>query len=175
MSVQRQIFLHGPLGQRHLREVLSGQMAGLFIIPELIWLVSPWISDFPVLDNRTGDWDILDPSWGNREISFMELLASAVNKGCPLRLITQNDGQSLSFISQLQNRLLTSADYKYLASGTLHTKGLLTKHFFLRGSMNYTYRGAKINDEVLELTNDGTMISEALLEFENRYQFGVKR
>lgn len=171
MTGQRQIFLHGPLGQRHLKEVLSGQMSGLFIRPELIWLVSPWISDFNVLDNRTGDWDFLESSWGNREIGFLEILASAVNKGCPLRLVTQNDGKSLSFINQLQNRLLVEVDYKYLASDTLHTKGLLTKHFFLRGSMNYTYSGAKLNDEVLELTNDGTMISEALLEFENRYQF----
>jgi phosphatidylserine/phosphatidylglycerophosphate/cardiolipin synthase-like enzyme len=171
MTAQRQIFLHGPLGQRHLKEVLSAQMAGLFLRPKRIWLVSPWISDFPVLDNRTGDWDTLEPSWGNREIGFLELLASAVNNGCPLRLVTQNDGKSLSFINQLQNRLLSCADYKYLASDTLHTKGLLTRHFFLRGSMNYTYHGARLNDEILELTNDGTIISEALLEFENRYQF----
>ncbi len=65
---QRQIFLHGPLGQRHLREVLSGIMTGLFMAPERIWLVSPWVSDFPVLDNKTGDWDSLNPSWGKREI-----------------------------------------------------------------------------------------------------------
>lgn len=175
MTAQRQIFLHGPLGQRHLKEVLSGQMAGLFIRPELIWLVSPWISDFPVLDNRTGEWDALLTSWGNREIGFLELLASAVNNGCALRLVTQNDGKSQSFINQLKNRLISGADYKYLASDTLHTKGLLTKHFFLRGSMNYTYHGAKLNDEVLELTNDGTIISEALLEFEYRYQFEDRR
>lgn len=175
MIAQRQIFLHGPLGQRHLKEVISGQMAGLFIRPEVIWLVSPWISDFPVLDNRTGDWDALEPSWGNREISFLELLTSAVNNGCPLRLVTQNHAKSINFINQLRNRLLADTDYKYLASDTLHTKGLLTKHFFLRGSMNYTYYGATLNDEVLELTNDGTMISEALLEFENRYQFEDER
>ncbi len=171
MSSQRQIFLHGPLGKRHLKEVLSAQVAGLLMKPELIWLVSPWVSDFPVLDNRTGDWDVLEPSWGNREISFMELLASAANSGCPLRLVTLNDGKSQGFISQLKNRLLDGVDCKYLASSSLHTKGLLTSCFFLKGSMNYTFHGANLNDEVLELTNDGTMISEALLEFEERYQF----
>lgn len=175
MTMQRQIFLHGPLGQRHLKEVLSGQMAGLLIKPEPIWLVSPWVSDFPVLDNRTGDWDALSPSWGNREIGFMELLACAANSGCSLRLITQDDGKSQSFINQLQNRLLSGVDYRYLASNTLHTKGLLTNCFFLKGSMNYTFHGANLNDEVLELTNDGTMISEALLEFEERYLFEEKR
>lgn len=171
----RQIFLHGSLGQRHLKEVLSGLMAGLFIKPERIWLVSPWVSDFSVLDNKTGDWDALNPSWRNREISFLELLADVVNNGCSLRLVTQDDGKSKSFIKQLENRLLDSADYKYLDSEILHTKGLLTDYFFLKGSMNYTYSGANLNDEVLELTNDGTMISEALLEFEERYNFKDKQ
>jgi len=146
-------------------------MIGLLIRPEIIWLVSPWVSDFPVMDNRTGDWDALEPTWGKREISFIELLASAVNNGCSLRLVTLNDGQSRGFVSQLQNRFLTGADYKYLASKTLHSKGLLTNHFFLKGSMNYTFRGANVNDEILELTNDGTMISETLLEFEERHHF----
>lgn len=171
MNIQRQIFLPGPLGRRHLKEVICGQMIGLLIRPELIWLVSPWVSDFPVLDNRNGDWDALDPAWGNREIGFMELLASAVNSGCALRLVTLNDGKSHSFTRQLQNRLLSDIDYKYLGADNLHSKGLLTKHFFLKGSMNYTFRGTNLNDEVLELTNNGTMISEALLEFEERYHF----
>ena len=54
MEEQRQIFLHGPLGQRHLREILSAQFSGLILYPELIWLISPWMSDFDVIDNRDG-------------------------------------------------------------------------------------------------------------------------
>ncbi len=173
MINQRQIFLHGSLGQRQLREVLSAQLVGLMIKPELIWLVSPWVSDFPILDNRSGNWDSVEPSWGDREIGFLELLTSAINGGCPLRLVTKDDGKSISFISQLKNRLLTSADFKNLSTGNVHSKGLLTHSFFLKGSMNYTYSGANLNDEHLMLTTDGTMISEALLEFEERYNFEV--
>lgn len=55
MEEQRQIFLHGPLGQRQLREVLSAQFSGLILYPELIWLISPWMSDFDVIDNRGGN------------------------------------------------------------------------------------------------------------------------
>lgn len=64
MEEQRQIFLHGPLGQRHLREILSAQFSGLILYPEPIWLISPWMSDFDVIDNRGGQWSFLDPSWG---------------------------------------------------------------------------------------------------------------
>lgn len=78
MSEQRQIFLHGPLGRRQFREVLSTMLASLLINPDEIWLVSPWLSDFPLLDNRSGQWDSLEPKWGNRTVSFSELLARAV-------------------------------------------------------------------------------------------------
>jgi len=169
---QRQIFLHGPMGRRHLREVLSGLMASLLIKPEPIWLVSPWLSNFCVLDNKTGNWDALNPSWGNREISFLELLSDVVNSGCSLHLVTLTDGKSQSFTNQLQNRLISTATYKYIESDILHTKGLLTSHFFLKGSMNFTYSGANQQDNIPELTDDGTVISEALLEFEAQYLIG---
>lgn len=172
MTNQRQIFLHGALGQRHLREVLTGQFAGLLLCPDVIWLVSPWVSDFPVMDNRTGEWDTLDPSWGHREIGFLELLATSIIAGCSLRMATINDGKSVGFINKLTNRLPPEADFKFLETENLHTKGLLTRRFFLKGSMNYTYKGAKINDEHLMLTNDNTIISEALIEFQERYIFG---
>ncbi|WP_303245298.1 phospholipase D-like domain-containing protein DpdK, partial [Salmonella enterica] len=95
---QRQIFLHGPLGQRHLREILSAQFSSLILYPELIWLISPWMSDFDVIDNRGGQWSFLDPSWGARMISFQELLATAINNGCPLRIVTREDTRSVVFI-----------------------------------------------------------------------------
>ncbi|ALL16084.1 hypothetical protein UP00_21320 [Enterobacter asburiae] len=49
---QRQIFLHGATGQRVLREVLSAQLVGLILQPEPIWLVSPWVSNFTLLDTE---------------------------------------------------------------------------------------------------------------------------
>ena len=61
---QRQIFLHGATGQRVLREVLSAQLVGLILQPEPIWLVSPWLSNFMLLDNRAGSWDSIEPAWG---------------------------------------------------------------------------------------------------------------
>ena len=52
MSEHRQIFLHGALGQRQLNEVLGSLMSGLILCPEEIWLVSAWISDFVLLNNK---------------------------------------------------------------------------------------------------------------------------
>jgi hypothetical protein len=171
MNNQRQVFLHGPLGQRQFREVLGAQLAGLIIKPEPIWLVSPWLSDFPLLDNRAGEWSALDPSWGSREIGFNEMLACAVNEGCVLRLVTKNDSKNVSFINHLKNRLLSNAEFYLQKNDPVHTKGFLTSQFFLKGSMNYTFSGANRNDEHLILTNDNDLISEAFIEFDGQYQF----
>lgn len=171
MIEQRQIFLHGPLGQRQFREVFGGQLIGLIIKPELIWLVSPWLSDFMLLDNRSGDWDALEPTWGSREIGFIEVLARAINGGCQLRIVTRNDSKNKSFISQLKNRLDSRADFKLLMSEPVHTKGFLTRKFFLKGSMNYTFSGVNRNDEHLILTSNKNVISEAIIEFKGHYSF----
>lgn len=171
LTENRQFFLHGPLGQRQFREVLGAQIAGLLIMPELIWLVSPWISDFVLLDNRSGDWDALEPSWGNREIGFNEVLARAVNGGCQLKLVTRSDSKNMAFISQLKNRLNNASDLKLLMLEPVHTKGFLTSKFFLKGSMNYTFTGANRNDEHLILTNEKNVISEAMIEFDGHYKF----
>lgn len=172
MEEQRQIFLHGPLGQRQLREVLSAQFSGLILYPELIWLISPWMSDFDVIDNRGGQWSFLDPSWGARMVSFQELLATAVNNGCPLRIVSRPDTLNKVFVERLQARLSPNHDMQCSYYENLHAKGMLTKHFFLKGSMNYTWSGANLNDEHLLFSSNKTLISDALIEFGGQYTFG---
>lgn len=174
MNEQRQIFLHGPLGRRQFREVLGGVMVGLLLNPESIWLVSPWLSDFPLLDNCSGQWDALEPSWGSREVSFNEVLGRLVSGGCQLRVVTRDDSYSRKFIQQLSNRLLIEHDFEYLISDDLHTKGLLTRSCFLEGSMNYTWSGTNRNDEHVMLNSNPQIISQTLLEFEDRYHFQVR-
>lgn len=169
--VQRQIFLHGPLGQRQLCDVLGAQLAMLILAPEPLWLVSPWLSDFALLDNRAGQWGALTPGWEQGEIGFIEVLAQVVNSGCALRLVTRDDGRSLNFVERLQAKLSPQADFRWLATAQVHTKGLLCGSFFLKGSMNFTWSGTHRNDEHLTLTCDRDILAEAQLEFDAHYQF----
>ncbi|QTH15058.1 hypothetical protein C4C32_03885 [Pseudomonas corrugata] len=171
MNEQRQIFLHGPLGRRQFREVLSTMLASLLINPDEIWLVSPWLSDFPLLDNRSGQWNSLEPKWGSRTVSFSELLARAVTGGCALRIATRDVDSSRYFVRGLENRLGDNQDFHYLISDTLHSKGFLTRSGFLKGSLNYTFSGTQRNDEHVTLTQDAQVISDAFLEFKKHYCF----
>lgn len=166
---ERQIFLHGLLGKRQLREVLGSQLVTLFIRPEPIWLVSPWLSNFLLLDNRAGQWSGLEPDWTGREISFVELLSALVQKGCRLNLVTRELEENLKFLQVLKAKLPPGSPLKVTFTPDVHTKGLLTSVFFLEGSMNFTFSGANRNDELLTLKSSGDAISEALIEFKERY------
>ncbi|MDN4128922.1 phospholipase D-like domain-containing protein DpdK [Pantoea ananatis] len=169
---QRQIFLHGSAGQRQLREVLSAQLVALIMQPEPIWLVSPWVSNFRLLDNRSGNWDSIEPAWGGREVDFIELLVCAVNNGASLSLVTRDQPLNRDFVTALKKRLNNHADFRQEWRNQLHTKGLLTPHFFLRGSMNFTWSGVNRNEEFVELNSDPHAIGEALAAFESQYHFG---
>ena len=170
-EVSRQIFTHGPYGMRQLRETLSDLLIGLILYPDEIWLVSPWVSDLDLLDNRAGDWDSIEPAWGARQVRFSEMLATAVASGCSLRLVTKSDEMNQKFYDRLVSGLSSSFEVSKLEKDTLHTKGMLCSSFFLSGSMNFTYSGTHRNDERVELTIDANKISEAKIEFEERYRW----
>lgn len=170
-TTHRQIFVHGPQGQRAFREMLGAQLVGLIMNPQPLWLVSPWVSNFAVLDNRSGNWDFVEPGWGNREIYFQELLAGMVNYGVELKMVTRNQPINRDFVKQLRNHFHSKAVFHHTYSDDLHTKGMLSPHIFIQGSMNFTWSGSNRNEESVVLTNDQHIITEARTEFEKQYAF----
>jgi phosphatidylserine/phosphatidylglycerophosphate/cardiolipin synthase-like enzyme len=171
MSVRssRTIFINNKFGIRQLKETLSNLLVGSCLSPNDLWLVSPWLTDFDLLDNRTGDWDALNPVWGARSVKFSELLIFAVESGCKLNLVTNNDLINNAFEESLLQAIDDCSIFKIMKSEKLHTKGLLTPSYFLAGSMNFTYSGTHKNEEQVVLNLDADAILEAKLEFENLY------
>ena len=168
-SLGRQIFVHGVYGERQLRETLSDLLVGLILSPSTVWLVSPWISDFDLLDNRSGDWNSVHAAWGPRYVMFSELLAVALQSGCQLKLVTNADEINDRFYERLSRSGADRNAIRRVVNDQLHTKGLLCSAFFLAGSMNFTYSGLHRNDERVRLSIDSEEIAEARLEFESRY------
>ncbi len=168
-SLGRQIFVHGLYGERILREALSDLLVSLVLSPDTVWLVSPWVSDFDLLDNRAGDWTSVHPGWGARYVMFSELLAVGIEAGCELTLVTNKDEANKRFYERLVKNLTDPNRVHWIVEEQLHTKGLLCASFFLAGSMNFTYSGINRNDEHVRLSIDSDEISEARMEFEARY------
>lgn len=165
----RSIFLHGALGRRQFKEVLGSLLTGLIVVPKPLWLVSPWVSDFDLLDNQSGEWDMVQPAWGLKVVTFSQLLIDCVEAGCSLNLVTRDEATNASFLKRLDDALANHSEYRVGLSENLHAKGLLTSDWYLSGSMNFTFSGTNMNDEQLQLTTNTGVISETKLEFEKRY------
>jgi len=170
-EISRQIFIHGPYGMRQLKETLSDLLIGLIMSPDDLWLVSPWVSDFDLLDNRSGNWDSIEPAWGARYVRFSELLVAAIESGCSLKYVTNRDQMNQRFYDQLVARLSSDRLILKHEKNSLHTKGLLCSSFFLSGSMNFTYSGTHRNDERIQLSIDPNAIAEAKIELESQYSW----
>jgi len=154
---------------RQFKETFSNILLGLSLCPEEIWLVSPWVTDFDLLDNRSNNWSNLNPGWTGRKVRFSELLIFAVQAGCKLKLVTKNDPINKEFQSKLRNAVGASKDFSIIFSETLHTKGFLTPSIWIAGSMNFTYSGTHLNQEQVQLNISKDIILEMKLEFEQSY------
>jgi hypothetical protein len=174
VAESRTIYMNSALGRRQFREVLGGLLVGVTLAPDDVWLVSPWISDFDLLDNRSNNWSMIQPSWGSRVIRFSEVLKELVETGSTLTVVTSSDGGSAAFLKRLDEAVAERTSFRVGVCEDLHIKGLLTSSFFLAGSMNFTFSGTNVNDEQVQLSSDSNLIAETRLEYEQRY-LGVVR
>lgn len=165
----RSIHLNNDLGRRQLREVLGSLLTGLILAPERLWLVSPWVSDFDLLDNRAGDWSVLQPSWGLRFVRFSELLIECVEAGCSLSLVTKPETSNDPFLSRMRQGITTQDRYRSVVSANVHIKGLLADSWYLSGSMNFTFSGANLNEEEVLLRCEPAAVADTRFEFERCY------
>lgn len=174
MKYTRRIFKTKFTGSQTLRELLQTMfVAEIIQFGDSIWIVSPWISDVVLIDNRSGNFDTLDHEWGRREVRLTDVLVTIMTFGTEVNIVTRGDQESsLTFVNNLSDVLkrrgLTNGlKFKFL--NQLHTKGILLTNGLLIGSMNLTYSGLSMNDEYIEFCVEKEVISEARLEFESNY------
>ena len=165
----RRIFKSAVTSQNVIRELLQ-----MIFVAELLspgretWIVSPWISDVTLLDNRAGGFDMLNPDWGRKEVRLVEVAVRMLACGSRLIIVTRPVEHNRSFLERLRlavreqgvDGLLTVIERE-----ALHTKGILTDKGLLLGSMNLTYSGMELNDEVVEYDIDPVNRANARLSF----------
>lgn len=112
-----------------------------------------------IIDNTSGQFRVLAYEIGMKKIGLSEILKILASKGTKVKIITKpNQSFTEDFIRRLDN------DIEIRKVETLHEKGLVTNHFYLRGSMNFTYSGVNLNDEHIEITSDPKQVALALHE-----------
>ena len=133
-----------------LRELLSSALACVLMRADwsesrAVYVCSPWISDFPVFDNRYGQFDALVPhARGTSRLRLGDVLV-ALASVTTVRIISKETEATRQFVA---GRDFASTGVMIRMAGEdLHEKGLLTPDFYLEGSMNLTYSGVHINQE----------------------------
>lgn len=167
----RRIFKRGTSSQQEIRELLQFVFSAEILSPsERIWLVSPWISNVPILDNRSGLFTSLDPSWGQRQVRLNEILLRLTESKTEVIVVTRPDDHCKNFVLRLTEDLESvgrGEKLKVLWREKLHTKGILTKDALLTGSMNLTNNGLDLLDEQVTFDTDYKDIAQGRLNFES--------
>jgi phosphatidylserine/phosphatidylglycerophosphate/cardiolipin synthase-like enzyme len=165
----RRIFKTQTTGATTIQELLQSMFVSEVLQPsEEIWIVSPWISNVVLIDNRTGNFDALNPEWGRREIRLAEVLATLMARGTMVQIVTRGEASNDAFrtrIGELAHEHGLDEQVSVLIHNQLHTKGILLGGCLLMGSMNLTYNGMVINDEWVEFSIDPQELARTRLEF----------
>jgi hypothetical protein len=167
----RRIFKSAITSKKVIQELITLMMVGELVSPgREVWLVSPWITDVPLLDNRAGSFDAVNPEWGHREIRLADVAVQLMSGGTAVRIVTRPDDHNEVFVRRLEEAA-DAAAVRDLISVTmrerLHTKGILTSRGFLSGSMNLTYSGLDLNEEFITYDTDEQSLAVARLAFAN--------
>ena len=172
---QRRIFKTKSVGSVVLKELMQNIFVAELLNPsqKLVWIVSPWVSDVPLIDNRGGNFDIVNPDWRGQIVNLQDVILHMLSLETEIRLITNQEKHNDSFLRKLKMRLSETSDKKNISISqieTLHVKkGLLNDHGCFDGSMNITYQGVEINDEQVVYNSGSSIVDEERLIFAHHY------
>ena len=165
----RRIFRSAVTSQDVVRELLQMMfMAELLAPSPEVWLVSPWISDFVLLDNRSGRFAAINPEWQRREIRLVDYALQLVTNATRVVVVTRPDLHNQVFVDRLRERSVEAGfgdPIQIFVRERLHTKGVLMSGGLLLGSMNLTYSGLELNDESIYFDTSKEAIAKARVEF----------
>ena len=169
----RRIFKSRSTGSATVKELLQTMFVGEILQPgPAIWIVSPWISDVALIDNRSGNFDTLNPEWGRREVRLVDVLVTLMIRGAVINIVTRDEESNTTFLNRLDEVVRQNAVENFLIvlkHNQLHTKGILLSKSLLMGSMNLTYYGLSINDESITFSIEPEYHNSEKLVFERQY------
>src|SRR5688572_26978744 len=80
--MRRSVHKTSGRARNEARELLQAIFAGELARPSgVIWLVSPWLRNVPILENRSGEFEALAPSLPRSEVRLNRILRELVVRG----------------------------------------------------------------------------------------------
>jgi phosphatidylserine/phosphatidylglycerophosphate/cardiolipin synthase-like enzyme len=171
----RQIFEGRGKAEREAEALLQSVLLAELVSPsEIVWLISPWVTDVTILDNRTGAYAGVEPTWSRRGITLVEALSALLRRGTKIVVATRPDAHNDRFVERMNaaahatgnsERLLVHQDDRE----RLHEKGLVGDDYYVSGSMNFTESGIRLHDEAVKIDTDPATVAQARVHFRHAY------
>lgn len=162
--MSRAIRSTGRQASREIADVVQAAfVVELLAGPGRLWLVSPWITDVPVLDNRGSEFSTLAPGLPEIEVPLSLAITHLAESGLRVKVVTRDDPTNAAFIARVREHV------ELVLDDTVHRKRLVSEHLILWGSMNFTRSGVKANAEDVELETNPALVATAISEMIELY------
>lgn len=160
--------------REELADILQAVFVAELLTPSApIWIVTPWISDVVVLDNRSGLFTGLVPDLPRRPLRLAEVLVNQLQRGGSVVIACRPDDHNRSFVEQLEVSVAADGELSNRLvcryANELHEKGILSGKVLLSGSMNLTYNGIRRLEESILITDETDPVARARHAYEDRW------
>lgn len=136
-----------------------------------VWISSPWIIDFDLIDNSSRQFASLVPGWPATPIRFSDVLRELLNRNSEIIIISNYDPKNANFLSRMEEMIdVFPGRVHVFRENLVHEKGILTDNFTLDGSMNLTYQGVNYNQEHVGYRHQPEAIHERRLVLESHWE-----
>jgi phosphatidylserine/phosphatidylglycerophosphate/cardiolipin synthase-like enzyme len=133
-----------------------------------LWISSPWLSDIELIDNTGRQFASLCPDWPAARIRLSSILGTLLDRGAEVVLVVNEATHNEELLARLEPaRRLNTGRLHIIRDADMHEKGILGDGYTLNGSMNLTYGGVKLNEELLIYRTDPEAVAERRLSLEH--------
>ena len=168
----RRIFKSKSVSANEVQDLLQSFFVAELLYPSSkLWLVSPWISDIPIIDNQASKFNGIGINY-SAKIKLVEVLILLMQSNVKVNVVVCYDPHNESFLNSLIHKVREKDLCNLLhigKLGILHSKGILCEHQYYNGSMNITYNGVYKKDETVTITVSKDEIAQASIHFNNEY------
>lgn len=168
-------YVHKRSNSPEAADLLQAIFAAELISPSRsLWIVSPWISDVPILDNRTNAFLSLEPAWGESRVRLSAVLLKLASMGTRVVVATRPLAHNTAFVTALRDGDVAGGPRPVVREAAeLHEKGILGDGYHLGGSMNITHYGISVNDEALQYQTDPEEVARTRVLLAARWSGGI--